>query len=68
MTPEDADESDRTISTGALLGAVGGFALAYRGLETRSAGRGGSQPPAISLHLAPDLTPERRGVTLAGSF
>jgi hypothetical protein len=61
----DIVRQGKIISTGLILGGVGGFTLAYLGLDTTV--RSDTRAP-ISFELAPDLTPGRRGVVLAGRF
>ena len=62
----DSHAQDKIIATGAILGGVAGFALAYLGLDTEV--RPDPPAPPISVHLTPDLAPGRRGVQLAGTF
>jgi hypothetical protein len=69
ISPSDDDSAEgKIITTGAALGGVGGFALAYLGLDTRAQRPDGAQAPALTLQLAPDLAPGRKGLVLAGRF
>jgi hypothetical protein len=68
LAPEttDGDTEAKIIATGAILGATGGFLLTYLGLDTKV--QVTEQAPAVTLHIGPDLTPDRRGLVAAGTF
>jgi hypothetical protein len=72
VSPETDSSSDDTtaakvIAVGAILGAIGGFGLTYLGLDTHVGAKAQATPP-VTIQLVPDITPERRGLVVAGSF
>jgi hypothetical protein len=66
ISPGDNLADAKIIATGAILGAAGGFALTYYGLDTKVAPSAGAPP--VTFQLVPDVTPERKGLVIAGSF
>ena len=67
LSPEGSAGEERVMAIGAGLGALGGFALAYYGLEA-TVRKPDNGRPATTVQLAPQLGPEQRGLALLGSF
>lgn len=68
-TPDSTSDSgvEKALATGAVLGAVGGFALTYLGLDT-TAKPAPQTAPSVTLHIGPDLTHDHKGLVAAGTF
>lgn len=69
ISPEDTSGTTevKMLATGAVLGAAGGFLLTYNGLDTRVRPSPQSAP-SLTLHVAPDLSHDRKGVVASGTF
>jgi hypothetical protein len=68
ISPDNDDTAElKMMTTGAVLGAAGGFALTYLGLDTsvRSAPQG---TPSMTLHIGPALSRDQKGLLAAGTF
>jgi hypothetical protein len=69
VSPDDNDTAEaKIIATGVILGAIGGFTASYMGLDTEARRPDPKAPPGVALHIAPDLTADRKGIVVAGSF
>lgn len=56
----------KIILTGGVLGAIGGFALAYLGLDTKGTHGGGAAP--ASVQIVPQIGKDQQGLSIAGTF
>jgi hypothetical protein len=71
VSPDDDDTAaGKVIATGAILGAAGGFIASYLGLETRArhADAAGAAAAGPTVHIAPQVTSDSKGVVVAGTF
>ncbi len=66
VSDNNGDSQGKVIIVGTVLGAIGGFTLAYLGLDTTTPAASGAAP--ISVHIVPQITPEQKGLTIAGTF
>jgi hypothetical protein len=68
-TPDSTSSTneEKALATGAVLGAVGGFALTYLGLDT-AAKPAPQTAPSMTLHIGPSLTHDQKGLVAAGTF
>jgi hypothetical protein len=66
LVSSNDDSGGKVIIVGTVLGAIGGFTLAYLGLDTTAPSAPGATP--ISVHIVPQITPEQKGLTIAGAF
>lgn len=68
VSPDNNDTAQMKImATGAVLGAAGGFALTYLGLDT-TAKPAPQAAPSVTLHIGPDLAHDHKGLVAAGTF